>query len=170
MVNTFLDEKERPRISGEITPRTFSEYYGTCKRVVDGFGRTTPIAALRAEDFGRLRASLAKTRGPVALRNEITRVKMVFTFGVANGMIPTAPLYGQSFAKPKRKALDKAEAERGARDFTADEIRKQLKASKGESADPAVNSRRASARAVATEHLWTVLDCLFNRAGARIAR
>jgi len=132
LVNKFLDEKERLRATGEITGRTFSEYHATCQRVIAEFGRLTPVSSLRAEDFSKLRASLATTRGPVALGNEITRVKMVFTFGVANGLIPAAPLYGQSFAKPKRKVLDKAEAERGAKDFTAAEIRSLLKASKGD--------------------------------------
>jgi len=132
LVNKFLDEKERLRGTGEITRRTFSEYYATCDRVIDEFGRLTPVVSLQAEDFGKLRASLSKTRGPVSLGNEITRVKMIFTFGVANGLIPAAPLYGQSFAKPKRKVLDKAEAARGAKDFAADEIRSLLKATAGD--------------------------------------
>ncbi len=126
LVNKLLDEKENLRASGEITPRTFSEYHATCQRLITKFGRLTPVSSLRAEDFGSLRATLAKTRGPVTLGNEITRAKMIFTFGVANGLIPAAPLYGQSFNKPKRKVLDKAEAARGVKDFTAAELRSIL--------------------------------------------
>ena len=130
LVNKFLDEKERLRASSEITPRTFSEYHATCERVIEAFGRLTPVSSLQAEDFGKLRASLATTRGPVALSNEITRVRMIFKFGFDNGLISAAPRYGQSFAKPKKKVFDKAKAERGELGFAAGEIRALLKASK----------------------------------------
>jgi len=112
----------------EITARTFSEYYQTCARVVEHFGKHAIVEELTAEDFSRFRSVLAKTRGPVALGNEIQRVKMVFKMAFDSGWISSPIRYGQSFDKPKKKALRKAKAKSGSRMYEADELRAILSA------------------------------------------
>lgn len=130
VVNRYLTRKRQLLDAGEITARTFGEYHATCGRLVDAFGADRLVSTLASDDFGKLRAVLAKTRGPVALGNEITRVKMVFKFGFDEWLIEQ-PRYGQSFKKPSTKVLRKARHASGKRMFEADELRTILAALDG---------------------------------------
>jgi integrase len=131
LVNRYLTTKQRALDAGEIAPRTFGEYYATCQRVLEQFGKEKPAEHLLPDDFGKLRAVLAKTRGPTALGNEITRVKMIFKFADDEGLLTKAVRFGQSFSKPAKKVYDKVAAERGAKDFQSDELRLILDAMEG---------------------------------------
>src|SRR5437763_584128 len=71
VVNSFLTHKERMRDSGDIQPRTFIELKSTGVRIAEAFGKQRVVSDLQSEDFAQLRSTLAKTRGPVALGNEI---------------------------------------------------------------------------------------------------
>ena len=73
LVNRFLTAKQHRLDSGEITPRTFSDYKATCARIVAAFGKNRSVEHLTAEDFEAFRVRLAKTLGVVALANEIQR-------------------------------------------------------------------------------------------------
>ena len=126
LCNRFLTSKRHLLDNGEITDRTFHDYYSTCERVVSTFGRTRPVEELAASDFERLRSKLAKKRGPVALGNEIQRVRMVFKYAYDEGLIDRPIRYGQSFKKPSRKTLRKARAKNGKRMFEAAELRKAI--------------------------------------------
>ena len=72
-VNRFLTVKQNQRDIGEITARTFSDYHTTCSRIVEQFDKDRLVEDLNSEDFEAFRASLSKTRGPVALGNEVQR-------------------------------------------------------------------------------------------------
>ncbi len=73
LVNRFLTHKERLRDNGEINPRTFQGYYATCETLVRIFKKGRAVSNLESSDFGKLRDKLAKSRGAVALRNEMQR-------------------------------------------------------------------------------------------------
>ncbi|MGE0535212.1 MAG: tyrosine-type recombinase/integrase [Pirellulales bacterium] len=112
--------------TGEITERTFADYIAVCTRIVDAFGRTRQVPDLRAEDFDRLRVMLAKTRGPVALGNEIQRVRSVFKFAYDVELIDRPVRFGPTFKRPSKKTLRKVRNEKGPRLFEAKEIRAML--------------------------------------------
>ena len=80
LANRFLTAKQHRVDSGELSPRTFHDYYKTCQQVVDAFGRTRPVERLSALDFEVLRASIARTRRAVALGNEVQRVRGLFKY------------------------------------------------------------------------------------------
>ena len=128
IANAFLNAKRRLLDNGEIGSRMFSEYHGACSRVVSAFGRNRLVDDLRPADFAALRESLAKTRGAVALGNEIQRVRTLFKFAYDEGGIDKPIRYGQSFRKPSAKAVRLARASNGARIFTASDIRAMLDA------------------------------------------
>jgi hypothetical protein len=86
LLNHFLTSKRHLLDTREITNRTFLDYHGTCGRVGECFGLTRLVDDLAADDFGRLRASLAKTLGPVALGNTIQRVRSVFKYSYDAGL------------------------------------------------------------------------------------
>lgn len=128
LVNQFLTAKQMLVDSGELTARTHTDYYGTCERVVAAFGRGRVVVDLGADDFECLRASVAKDWGPVALGNEITRVRSVFKYGYDAGLIDAPVRFGPNFKRPSQKTLRHARNEKGPRMFEADELRKVIKA------------------------------------------
>src|SRR5439155_23447315 len=76
LANRFLTTKRLMVDAGEITARTFADYYAPCERVVKAFGKERPVDDLGPDDFEQLRAALGKTWGAVALGNEIQRVRV----------------------------------------------------------------------------------------------
>lgn len=68
--NQFLNSKRHLRDTGEITRRTFQNYYRACDRLISQFGKSRLVDDLAVDDFERLRKHLTKTRGPVAYLDE----------------------------------------------------------------------------------------------------
>ena len=126
LVNRFLSAKAQRLESGEISRRTFADYEATCRRLVDVFGWSRRVDDLAPEDFERLRANIAKKRGPVALGNEINRVRVVFNYAVKNALVATSIRYGSSFDKPASKVLRIEKQKRGPRIFEMAEIKRML--------------------------------------------
>jgi len=124
--NRYLTAKRHLLDTEELTARSFQDYYTTCERTISAFGRNRVIDDLVADDFRALRVTLSKTRGPVALGNEIQRVRMVFKFAYDEGLIDKPIRYGQAFDKPSKKILrqhrQKKQAENGKRMFEAKEL------------------------------------------------
>ena len=133
--DSFLATKEWLNDSGEIAPRTFADYFATCGRLLDFFGKDRIVIPeeITPDDFGKYRAELAKTRGPVTLGNEIVRVRMVFKFAEDEGMIPKRIRFGQSFSKPSKKVYMQAKAAAGPKMFSAEELRAILKSTETDS-------------------------------------
>jgi integrase len=130
LCNHFMTSKRHLRESSEITDRTWRDYYSTCERVVAAFGRNRVVTDLTPADFEQLRASLAKTRGPVALGNEIQRVRMIFKYGYDQELLDRPIRYGQTFKKPSLKTVRRARATRGPRMLSNVELREILGAAK----------------------------------------
>ncbi len=125
LCNRFMTAKQRQRDTGEITRRSFDEYYKTCDRLVKFFGAVRLVTDLDASDFEKFRAELAVSRGPVSLSNEIGRVRVVFKYATDNHLVPVVA-YGQGFKRPSKLVLRKEKARRGVRMFEADELRRVL--------------------------------------------
>jgi len=126
LCNRFLTSKTKRLKSGELSERSFRDYYVTCENVIAAFSRNRLVEDLTADDFDNLRANLAEKRGPVALGNEIGRVRMVFKYADDQGLIDRPVRYGQSFNKPSKKTLRQARAANGKRMFEADELRAMI--------------------------------------------
>ncbi len=124
----FLNAKRPLVTGGEITKRTFDEYFATCDRLIKTFGLTRLIDDLRPEDFDKLRADVAKVWGPVRLGNEIQRIRTVFKFGFEAGHIERPVRFGPTFKRPSKKVLRIARAKKGPRMFEATEIREIIRA------------------------------------------
>lgn len=119
----FCQAKERKVMAGELSPLTMREYKMTAKRLILAFGEKTPVASLMATDFEKLRASIAKTWGPIRLGNEINRVRGIFRYGLESQLIPKAVIFGPEFKRPSRKIIRRLASEtKGGKLFTASEI------------------------------------------------
>ncbi len=122
----FLTTKKRMMETDELSRRSFDDYAATCKLVLKAFGKNRPVAGLRPPDFERLRATMAKTWGPVRLGNEINRVRIIFSYGYKSGLLERPMIFGEGFKRPSKKTLRKHRAAQGLRMFEAAEIRQML--------------------------------------------
>jgi integrase len=128
LVNRFLTSKKLLADSGDITVRTFADYHASCERVVAAFGKNRLVADLAADDFEKLRADLAKRWGPVALGNEVQRVRSLFKYGFDANLLERPVRFGPHFKRPPKKVLRKVRQEKGPRLFEPAELKKLLKA------------------------------------------
>jgi integrase len=126
LVNRFLTNKRHLLDTREIMPRTFQEYYQTCGRIFEHFGRSRLVSDLSTDDFAMFRAALAGKFGPVRLGNEIQRVRSIFRFADDSGLIERPVRFGPNFKRPSRKVLRLARAAKGPGMFEALEIRTLL--------------------------------------------
>jgi integrase len=122
LANRFLTAKKHLADTGEITLRTYTDYYTTCQSVIATLGKDRLLIDLGGDDFDHLRRCLAKTRGHVALGNEINRVRILFKFGYDANLIDRPIRYGASFKRPAKKVIRIARAKAGPRMFEAAEL------------------------------------------------
>ena len=133
--NKFLTSKKRKLEAGELSARSFQDYYTTCEMLVNTFGKNRHVDDLRPDDFEQLRSQLAKRFGPVTLRTEITRCRVMFKYAVTQRLVYREVYYGDSFARPSKLVIQKAENKAGPKVFEADEIRRII-----EAADPVMRA------------------------------
>jgi integrase len=126
LCDRFLQAKDQQLESGDISPLTRTDYERTATRIVAQFGKTRLVTDLASDDFEALRASIAKTCGPVALGNEIQRVRVVFKYGYDAGLIPQPMRYGPLFKRPSKKVLRLAKAAKGPKLFEAADVRRMI--------------------------------------------
>jgi integrase len=128
LLNHFLTSKRHLLDTREITNRTFLDYHVACGRIGECFGLTRLVDDLATDDFGRLRASLAKTLGPVALGNEIQRVRSVFKYAYDAGLSDKPMRFGPGFKRPSNKVLRKERNAKWPRMFEPAELRRMIDA------------------------------------------
>ena len=124
--NRFLTFKKNQVDIGEITHRSFLDYKAVTDRIVRVFGLSRLVEDLAADDFEQLKADIAKTRGLVALGNEVQRVRVVFNFAFQNQLIDKPVRYGSTFKRSSKRVLRRVRNENGPKMFAADEIRLML--------------------------------------------
>jgi integrase len=122
LANAFLTHKRNLLHAGELTDRTFAEYFATCERLVKVLGKDRPVDDLLADDFDKLRAQIARSWGPIRLANEIQRTRSIFRYGWESGLIEKEVRFGPGFKKPSAKVLRKNRAKRGLRMFEREEL------------------------------------------------
>jgi integrase len=128
LCNAFLTAKLRKRESGELGLRIFAEYKEVTDLIVAAFGKTRLVDDLAADDFEKLRATMAERWGPVRLGNAITRVKSVFKYATDNGLLERLPRFGGEFRKPGKAVLRRHKAATGVKMLEADELRRLIDA------------------------------------------
>jgi integrase len=131
LCNAFLNSKKERVDNGELSPRTFRDAFRVCEVLIDHLGRDRQVDALRPEDFSGLRASMAKTRNLVSLKDDVNRARGVFKFAFDERLIDKPVRYGQSFQRPTKKNLRRARHEAGPKVFSAGEVNRILDALDG---------------------------------------
>ena len=124
--NHFLAEKKRKVESGELSRRTFADYFATCEAVVAALGRDRGVLDLGPADFAKMRANVAKRVGPVSVLNFVTRVRVLFKFAYDFDLIPHPVRYGAGFDRPTKKVLRVARSQKGERMIEAVDLNTML--------------------------------------------
>lgn len=128
LANVFLSAKRSKLDSGELSGHSFQGYHQTAERMLAHFGKERRVDDLRPDDFEGFRKSMTQTLGPVALRNEINRVRIILKYAFDNRLIERPVAYGQGFDKPAQRVLRKAKHDAGPNLLEADEARRILDA------------------------------------------
>jgi integrase len=81
---------------------------------------------LASDDFETLKASIAKTRGAVALGNEIQRVRVVFKYAHDAGLIKEPMRYGPMFKRPSRRVMRLQRSKQPPKMFEAEDVQTLL--------------------------------------------
>lgn len=123
LCNLFLESKKNLVNAKELSSRTWHDYKLTCQRVSDFFGRGQSVANITPIDFQKLRADIAKTRGHVALGNEVQRIRSIFRYAYEADLVTSPIKFGPDFKKPSSKTMRIARAKQGPKLFEAVEIR-----------------------------------------------
>jgi integrase len=126
LANAFLNAKQALVDAGELSPRTWADYKRDCDLVVAHFGKGRLVADLRPADFAGLRAQLARRWGHARVGATVQRVRVAFRFAYDNDLIGQPVRFGSGFSKPSAKTMRKHRAERGAKLFTAEEVRRMV--------------------------------------------
>lgn len=132
LCNTFLQSKRSKITAGELTDRSYRDYYRTCERLIRHFGTTRRVDDLLPAEFESLRSKLAEKLSAVSLLNEINRCRVLLKYASDQRLIATPVHFGQSFDRPSRKVLRKVRNDAGAKVFTRDELLTILSALDGE--------------------------------------
>ena len=123
LCNRFLTQKKSLVDSDELSPRTFGDYYASSERLCETFGKTRLVSDLAADDFERLRATFAKTRGMVGIGNAVRNVRIVFKYGYDAGLIDRPVRFGPGFKTPSKSKMRKERQAKPIRMFDANELR-----------------------------------------------
>lgn len=127
LCNRFLTAKQHQRDTGELSPRSFDDYHGSCEIVLAAFGKSRLVEDLRVEDFDSLRQRLAKKyKTPATLGTRIQHVRTLFKHGYDAALIDKPVRFGPTFKRPAARVVRAHRQKKGAVDFAAGEIRTLL--------------------------------------------
>lgn len=122
LLNRFIAFKKRQRDSDELSPRSYTDLFRECERVVKYFGRDRFVEDIGPDDFESFRAEIAKNRSKTTLGNIINRIRSVFNWAFDNNLIDRPVKFGTSFDKPSRRHVKHEANERGERLFEPEQI------------------------------------------------
>lgn len=115
--------KEAQRDAGDITARSYADYFATCKRLFVAFGVDRFVDDLAADDFEGLRKLLAGSYGVHRLGNEVQRTRVLFKYGFDAGLIDKPMRYSPTFKKPSARIMRAARQNAGPKMFAPAQLR-----------------------------------------------
>src|SRR5262249_35258949 len=122
LVNKFLAFKRARVDSGELSARSWAEYYQTAQRVLKAFGWNRAVTDLKTDDFEKYRNAVAKKWGPHRLGGEVQRVRSLLKYAFDAGCIDRPVRVGPGFVKPSKARMRMHRAKGEKKLFSRDEI------------------------------------------------
>lgn len=128
LCNRFLNAKQLMVDCAELAPITWADYKTACDEIIGAFGKHRLLTDIVADDFGRLRARMAKKWGPLRLGKTIQFIRCVFKYAYDAELMDHPMRFGPDFKRPSRKTLRLHRAKQGPMLFTANEVASVLEA------------------------------------------
>lgn len=128
LLNRFLTSKQNAVATGELSPRTMRDYKDTCDRLVARLGSHRLVTDLAPDDFEKLRRDIGEGRGPVAIGNEVQRIRCVFRYGYEMELLDRPVRFGPAFKRPTKKTLRVNKQKLEKKEFSREEILKMCAA------------------------------------------
>jgi integrase len=128
IVNAFCQHKKDRVDSGELSQRMFDEYYASCELLLAEIDKGRIAQNLNADDFAKVRKALSTRYGVNGLTKRIQQLRSLFKFAYETSLLDKPMRFGPSFDKPSAKQMREHRIQKGAQDFTSDEIRRILNA------------------------------------------
>jgi integrase len=130
LANDFLNAKQALIDTGELSPRTWTEYKAAADLIVTTFGKHRLVTDVGTDDFARLRKRMAQSWGPHRLAKMIQYIRSVFKHGYDATLMDRPIRFGPGFNRPSKKTMRLHKAAQGPKLFTADEIRRVIQAAR----------------------------------------
>lgn len=124
-IEKYQENLKRHQEANEITMRHYKSVEWVLKRFSKFIGPARLIRGLNSEDFGKWRADLSKTNGPVSLSNHIRRVKAFLNWCCREKIITELPP-GDSLKRPSKAVIRKNRIKRGSKMFTPEELKRLI--------------------------------------------
>ncbi len=121
LANAFLTAMRERVDTRELTPRSWSDLYQVCARIIKVFGPGRAVDDLQTDDFELLRKSFASTHGLVTLQSDLTRTRILFNWGTRTGRISDRN-YRAMIVRPTAKAIRRDRLTKPRREFSRDEL------------------------------------------------
>jgi integrase len=123
LANRFLEAAEARKEAGELTARTFADYYRDCQRLIKFFGRNRAVESITRDDVKKLRAFLARGVNPQTLNGRVGVTRSIFKFAYDEELIEKPIRFVKDLKRPDRRVMRRSRAEAGRKHFLAAEIR-----------------------------------------------
>jgi len=123
LANRFLEAAEARKEAGELTARTFADYFRDCQRLIKFFGRNRTVESITRDDVKKLRAFLARGVNPQTLNGRVGVTRSIFKFAYDEELIEKPIRFGKDLKRPDKRVMRRSRAEAGRKHFLAAEIR-----------------------------------------------
>lgn len=121
LCNHFITNAQSKRDAGEITARTYQDYYKTCELILEQLGKTLVVDQIRPNDLMQLRRWLSARRSTVSLGNDIGRIRVVFNYAFNSGLVDRPVRFGD-FRRPAKRVFRRQKASQEPKMFEPAEI------------------------------------------------
>ena len=128
LVNTFLTSKDQQKNQGDLSPRTWKDYFDVCKRFSNFIGETRFVDGLKVDDFARYRASFPATWGPIRINSEITKLSVVLNFAYEAELVDKPIRTGPNFKRVSQKKQRLHRATKTKKLFSAADLHRMVDA------------------------------------------
>ncbi len=121
LCNVFLTNALAKRDAGEMTGRTFADYFTSCERLVKQLGKTAIVEEITPIDLMALRRNLSKTMNSTTLGNEVNRCRVILRSAFENALTDRPMRFGD-FKRPAMRVKRREKAANGSKMFEPAEI------------------------------------------------
>lgn len=119
----FIEAKKLEVATGELSSRTFDDYYRNCQLLVRAAGDMV-VECMFPDDYQRIRSELAKDVGMTTLSNRIRMARIALRY--ISEISDFSPRFGKAFKEPSARLKRRSRMESGAKMHSREQILEAL--------------------------------------------